>query len=691
MPNDKTVMTLNDLPITRDDEDRLNFKPFANKVALGIKNYSQDECFVISVEGQWGIGKTSFVNLVTNEIKDDVELLRFNPWLISNIEQLISVFFTDLTKSIVRISVEAKWKLDIAKDMKKFASAILPDQVSVGITEGTKATWKFDKYFKGKDPETAHTLHEQKENINNYLRKPKKRIVVIIDDIDRLMDKEIELVFRLIKGIADFDNITYILLFDKEIVSNSLDKVTSGNGQRYLEKIIQYPLLVPKPHEITIVKLLTDKLDIYLNDIGNTQDRDIIFVDDRWELVHAQLGKYIKTVRDVNRLIDIFSFEYTSVCEDVNFIDFFVITLIRLHEEKLYRLIENRPEMFILGLSYELLDIDFEDKEKGQQELIGLIKEKYPSFDKYEKLMEVLFPIFDKYNPRDIRGEHQLKRIADRYYFDTYFSLSMSSDKLSYLQYSTMLSKLISEPKDFANEMAGLDDSRRVQFTAILSDKNLDVDNLITIAKNLLSVMKDLDKRDFRNDDSYCDNRPAEWLWIELIAEIIVKQDQPDKAFVIFEDSHIEVRYKCFLNQYLQKKLKAKNKTQDIDELVRLQEKDLESISSMSIDKFLSYEFLDLLSLCFSWNEIEPNALKVEFEKEFFKSKATFFLLLEKYIYKQVNMPRKEYPYSINKTALAVMVDLEKVRLYIENIEKYTLSENEQMLLKYWDNERDLN
>lgn len=144
-------MKHNDLPITTIDEDKLKFGPFVNRVVAGIKGYTQDECFVISIEGEWGIGKTSFMNLVNNQLKDDAEILRFNPWLVSNIEQLVSVFFGELIKSISHISFSTKLKTDITKDMKALLSVIVPDQVSVGVTDGSKATWKLGKYFKPKD------------------------------------------------------------------------------------------------------------------------------------------------------------------------------------------------------------------------------------------------------------------------------------------------------------------------------------------------------------------------------------------------------------------------------------------------------------------------------------------------------------------------------------------------------------
>jgi predicted KAP-like P-loop ATPase len=48
------------------------------------------------------------------------------------------------------------------------------------------------------------------------------QIVVVIDDIDRLGDDEVLLVLRLIKANADFPNLTYLLLFQRDIVERAV-------------------------------------------------------------------------------------------------------------------------------------------------------------------------------------------------------------------------------------------------------------------------------------------------------------------------------------------------------------------------------------------------------------------------------------------------------------------------------------
>ena len=76
----------------------------------------------------------------------------------------------------------------------------------------------------------------------------------------------------------------------------------------------------------TIKQLLFEQLDEILSNIEQ-DNRSYIFQKDRWSYVHRIVGKYIKTVRDISQIINIMSFEYPIICEDVNFTDFFFFLL----------------------------------------------------------------------------------------------------------------------------------------------------------------------------------------------------------------------------------------------------------------------------------------------------------------------------------------------------------------------------
>ncbi len=678
-------MVHNDLPINDSGEDKLNFMPFVKKVANGIRSYSQDDCFILSIEGQWGIGKTSFMNLVKKELINDVTILHFNPWLVTNIEQLISVFFTELIKTLNYVSFKSKWDNDIKEDLKRFASVILPDQVNVGVTEGTKASWKIDKYFKPKDSESFKSLVKQKENINKYLRDLDKKILIVIDDIDRLMDNEIELIFRLIKGIADFDNIIYVLLFDKPIVSKSLEKFKSENGQKYLDKIIQYPLTLPKTHHVRFLKILTDNLDEFLTSLGK---ENYFFAEDTWNEVHHRLHKYIFTIRDVNSIMSLFKFDYVSICKDVNFVDFFLITLIKHHSIELYDFIKNNPELFIPDAS-RIPGKHFESTEKRRVYCIEIIKKKFIKFDDYEELLSILFPFLSSSNRLTYNNDHKRKAISDMHYFDNYFTMMVSDDKLATDEYLNLKDSILNDIDTFITKIKDLNIQKVKQFLDMFKTycdgDGVDEFKTSEIIIGLFSFIDSLDNRNFRKDQEYADFGINYNTWIHFLGELVltINSKQYLKSLYTKLSSENIVLLGIVL-RYIEKNSSNKEVHKEfLTDVINLYKREEHTLSSL-----LSHKYLDQIIFTLKWIDYDFDKISDSFREELFRDKGSFFKILEKFIYKQISMPRKDYPYSISRSSLELLVQIDEVEKYINEFRKDKLTEDEEHLIKYWDNSK---
>ena len=89
------------------------------------------------------------------------------------------------------------------------------------------------------------SLMEFKGRINKELLKLNRRIFVLIDDIDRLDQQSMRFMFRLIRLNADFDRMTYVLAFDRDVVSSVLTQEQGVLGSDYLEKIVQVGFDIP--------------------------------------------------------------------------------------------------------------------------------------------------------------------------------------------------------------------------------------------------------------------------------------------------------------------------------------------------------------------------------------------------------------------------------------------------------------
>ena len=97
-------MIRKDTPILNVADDLLNRDNFVESLKQSIINYSDnDESLTIGLYGKWGEGKTSVINLVKEKLEEQADIIcfTFEPWLYSNTEQFMSMFF----KVFIKIAV----------------------------------------------------------------------------------------------------------------------------------------------------------------------------------------------------------------------------------------------------------------------------------------------------------------------------------------------------------------------------------------------------------------------------------------------------------------------------------------------------------------------------------------------------------------------------------------------------------
>lgn len=660
-----------------EDGDDLKFAPYASRVAQGILNYSQNETFILSIEGEWGSGKTTLINFIENEIKnsekkDNYRFIHFNPWLLTDIGQVVKLFFDELMKILISISFDAKLKEDMIKDFKNFALLILPDDVKVDV-----GLVKIG--YKPKDvllPKSEKSLKEIKDNINKYLKKLDKKIIIIIDDIDRLTDQETEFIFRLTKGIADFDNLIYILLYDKKIVTKSLEKFKSENGQKYLEKIVQYPLTVPKPHKTTIKNLLFKEL--------KDEQVDYIFNEETWLQVHLVIDKYIKTVRDINQIVNIISFEYPIIATEVNFTDFFIISLIKLKNHALYELIQNKPNDFFIDehRTYE--------PEKERKRIIENFNDNLKDFHEFKDLLEIIFPVFSENDYRS-SDSHKAKYISDIYYFENYFSFSVSDDKLSMKEYYEIKNLFISSDFEAFKEIM-LKADKEQKSTYFLDmfeefDEHIEKEETENVFFNALKMTTKLQTKD--NRLSLLLNIRSSYQ--ELAYDVLVKHPELDEFILNFYKTNKEVDFKLKVN--LLQKINKEIKEAHSDKKLKISDKTLLELNSLVKEELESIRFENMsnykgiLGLIGRFDLVGASfdELKEDINKNIFKSTDKFFKILN--IFKGTNIVNGSYEeHYISKESLEKSVELKEVENYINDLDKSTLTDEQNTLLTYWNN-----
>jgi predicted KAP-like P-loop ATPase len=340
-----------DNPLTDPKDDRLGYAAFAKNLAESICKMSPPDGLVMAVYAPWGSGKSTLLNFITYYLEQKREeeqpiIVPFNPWWFSGQEDLTRHFFDQLLAVLTE-----KWKSigkGFLKQIDSFADRVstIPDAKAKIFATLVRTV---------RQPKDVYKL---KTEIEKTLKNQKKQILVVIDDIDRLTAEEIRQLFRVIKAVANFSNVIYLLLFDKEVVVKALEDTQKIPGEAYLEKIVQVSFELPLPDKISLGRLFNDQLSKIIADTPEELFQQQYWLDISWQGIEH----FITTPRSILRLINTLMVTYPGVKGEVNFVDFVAIETIRLFSPGVYNIIRNNPNFFTFGNRFFTLSSIMDDK-----------------------------------------------------------------------------------------------------------------------------------------------------------------------------------------------------------------------------------------------------------------------------------------------------------------------------------------
>ena len=483
-------MFYSEKPLISKNEDLLGRKKVANDLAKEIESYENEDSLTIGIVGKWGSGKTSFINMVLESFKgnNNYIVIKFNPWNISSRKQLISDFFLQLSNNIEKkgsneiIEAIGKSLGTLSKFFKPlgFIPALSVLSTIGDITE--KASEFINEYVESEKED----LESLKDNINNELTNFDKKIIIVIDDIDRLCDDEIREIFQLVKSIADFKNTIYILSYDREIVTKALDKTQQDKGEEYLEKIVQVPLVLPYISKSDLDKIFINRLNILINIPDEEYDNSYFS-----EIYYNGLAENFENLRDIERYMNVFSLGINLAREELNINDYIVITLIKVFEPDLYEYIKNNKEYFS-GTKFD----EFLNKDK--KEILTELERIYEKLKKLEKrkikrLMEVVFPKLEvtTYDEGFIDIWGKTRRIATPVYFESYFRLDFPEDEIKKSE--------IKKFREFSTEedlikIFNINNKKKIRFLEIILEEIEEISDkkAIILLKFIFSIADEL-------------------------------------------------------------------------------------------------------------------------------------------------------------------------------------------------------
>ncbi|HEY3567335.1 MAG TPA: P-loop NTPase fold protein [Thermoanaerobaculia bacterium] len=439
-----------DRPLESPDLDRLGYAPFACHLAKSLTETLSHEGLVLGLYGDWGSGKSTLINFLIKELGSYDEkrrpiLVKFNPWWYSGSSSLVSRFLLEFSHGIsgwTRVSDKFR---ESFSDLADVLGDVGVGGVKVSAGKAVSALLRPNR--------SAERLREK---VVQGLEELDRRILVIVDDVDRLHRDEILHLFLAIKAIGSFPRTNYVLAMDKRVVVDALDRAGFGNGEEFLEKIIQVPLSLPDVDPSALEGMLSEQLNKILSDLPEGQ-----FDLERWGWLFTHgIRPILRTPRQVIRLVNCLSMVYPVVKGEVNPVDLIGIEMLKLFFDPVYQAIRRNPSMFLPNLSHwSMAESDRAELENFHQAWLGDLRETLRSPAQY--LVSDLFPGVAAFlssfypistNPAKARRE---LRICAPERFPVYFRLWVPAGELRASEVAELMDSA-SEGSRFAGKLIQL-------------------------------------------------------------------------------------------------------------------------------------------------------------------------------------------------------------------------------------------
>ena len=699
-----------DRPIKTCTDDALGYRPFAEHFAKCVCNMNPEEGIVLAINGPWGSGKTSVVNMIVEIIECSKEAsdtpkrilpIRFSPWWFSGQEDLTRVFFTEIAGRLN----DSEYK-NIVKGFKNIVQRLSQYSDIVGTTvqvatHGVVASDTVAKVFD--DIVRKGSLNQTRDKLAKDLYELQKYILVIIDDLDRLPRDEILEILRLVKSVGDLPHVIYLLVFDRDVVTKACENDLFGLGGGWLDKIIQASFDLPPIDAASLDRVFIARLNGIL---GDKKPPDL----GRWHTTFGEgIRPWLKTPRDIVRLLNAFNVSWNAVRDDVDFADFLALETLRLFAPEVYGFVRANGELISEGgISYV-----FDSDKRGEllKRMLASTPDDYS--ERVTRLLATIFPVLSSSgqyyttNGALYMDYSKQKRACVLKYFSAYFGFCVGDNALS----ASEVNQLI-RCADDRDEFLGM--TRNYVETpqpnggtraALLLDQLLE--SVHEIPENVITTfLKNLiDSYDYFSNqfDIYSNDPltpPVGWRFLSLIKSIIgrLPVDQGAIHETVYRDIFCNGTSLFGLTVVLGALRRAVGRDGSVDvgsaEAWRINESLCEELQSVMLERLHAaahegrlLDNTDAYACVALWSKLEPDAAR-QWASSLFEKRDHFVRFLEmvtEFSQKwSSGDPGPTRIPSINKATLGNIVDLGVMIQRAQLVAQETLNQKEREIVNHF-------
>jgi KAP family P-loop domain len=419
-----------DVPIAGPAEDLLGRGAFVDRVAEVLDELqASEESSVLALVGPWGSGKSSTINLISERVSGSWQVCTLNTWAPADVPALLADFFA----AIRAVLPGGKRSRRIRELLSEYAQVAVPALGAIPVA-GSAVQGMAENVVKLR---AAQPLQSRFNELARQLRELDLRVLVVLDDVDRLQPDELLMLLKAIRLLARFPGVYYLLAYDEQTVVDVLTctAVAQDNRDRalaYLEKIVQVRLDVPPAQRFYTEQMLSSAIGDLLARLKMSFSEE---ETGRFRQLYEVLLQFtLAQPRAVGRFVRQ-AFAYLPMLEPGEFdvVDFLTLSHLRTLAPASYRLLARSKRSLVVSMSNAA--------EGAHSQLQDQIKEKLAQEcpDYADILLVVLTDLFpalsDDYQARcqteDWSRWARAKRPAIEEYFDRYFVFGVPADDIA--------------------------------------------------------------------------------------------------------------------------------------------------------------------------------------------------------------------------------------------------------------------
>jgi hypothetical protein len=404
-------------------------RPFARQVALLVADIPRRTSACIAVTAPWGNGKSSVLDLLREELvaRDSVLPLLFGPHLYVDHDVRVRGFLDNLN-TVIGPYLEApkgdgNERPAIADDSGDIIEVHLEDE------DAADAGWGSGGEPRGSGAR-VHGFSPREDptaDIRATMARLPHRVVVFVDEIDRLPAAELHAFLRFMRMVADLPNLVYVVTFDRELVVDALTEVlrTQDAADRYLEKVFQAELPLPWPDTALmraelmaeINRIMAEKVEPELHEMRQEDHHRLVRV------LETCLIDRFSNLRIAKRFWNQLAVLLPLVKGNVNLVDFILLEALRATDPEGYKALRDRVQALSGGI------VEERDKYVKNRELVASIATEM-KIARPVYFVDELFPYLAATDGPEARALMSALRVGSPRFAYRYFNYTVASDDI---------------------------------------------------------------------------------------------------------------------------------------------------------------------------------------------------------------------------------------------------------------------